>query len=225
MAIIPAKLTTLVAITGLACGLAAHAAEVDDAMNKMTGRITDSFEPPAPSPPSTMSAYGTNAVVEFPPRGVARPRRATRMRTAEISGSISFCVRTCDGRYFPAPSASDKQSRAEGCENLCPTSETKLFSGNSIDDASSRDGKPYSALVNAFRYRKELVAGCTCNGKDGGLASIKIEDDKTLRQGDIVATAKGLEVVNHAGNGRPGFSTASRSIRSQFERLPVVASQ
>jgi hypothetical protein len=34
-------------------------------------------------------------------------------------------------------------------------SETKVFYGNSIDIVSSKDGRPYSALANAFRYRKE----------------------------------------------------------------------
>ncbi len=59
--------------------------------------------------------------------------------------------------------------------------------------ASTEGGKSYSDLPNAFRYRKELVAGCTCNGKDPtGLAAIKIDDDKTLRKGDIVAGFNGL---------------------------------
>ena len=47
-----------------------------------------------------------------------------------------------------------------------------------------RAGKPYSELPNAFRYRNEIVAGCTCNGKDQfGLAPVKIENDPTLAQG------------------------------------------
>jgi hypothetical protein len=55
----------------------------------------------------------------------------------------------------------DNESRAEGCKSLCPASEIKVFYGNSIGEASSKEGKPYSALSNALRYRKELVAGCT----------------------------------------------------------------
>jgi hypothetical protein len=137
----------------------------------------------------------------------------------------SYCVRTCDGRYFPA-SAGDNQSRAEGCKSLCPASETRLFSGSSIENASSKDGKSYSALPSAFRYRKELVAGCSCNGKDLiGLASIKAEDDKTLRRGDMVATNDGLEVVNSVPDGRPSFAAASTSVRKRFNRPPVLASQ
>ena len=61
-------------------------------------------------------------------------------------------------------------------------------------------GKPYSQLPNAFRYRTEAVAGCTCNGKDqAGLASVPVENDPTLRKGDIVAGANGLVVANPDG--------------------------
>ena len=108
-------------------------------------------------------------------------------------------MRTCDGRYFPI-TASDNQSRAASCNSFCPASETKVVYGGNIDTAATETGQPYSELPNAFRYRTELVAGCTCNGKDQiGLAQVKIENDPTLRRGDIVAGADGLMV---AGRGR-----------------------
>ena len=116
-------------------------------------------------------------------------RREMRPRYASGGGGggQAFCVRTCDGRYFPV-AASDKASRAASCNSFCPASETKVFYGSSIDNAASDNGKPYSELPNAFRYRNELVSGCTCNGKDQvGLAPVKIEDDPTLRKGDVVA--------------------------------------
>jgi hypothetical protein len=178
----------------------------------MTGGVVGQSYPP----PSRVLAYGENPAIQFP------PKNGVRTETARMN---SYCVRTCDGRYFPA-SAGDNQSRAEGCKSLCPASETKLFSGNSIENASTKDGKSYSALPNAFRYRKELVAGCTCNGKDMiGLASIKAEDDKTLRRGDVVATKDGLEVVNSVSDGRPSFAAASTSVRNRFDRPPVIVSQ
>src|SRR5258705_9460439 len=95
-------------------------------------------------------------------------------------GSQAYCVRTCDGRYFPV-AASDSQSRAAACSSFCPASETKVVYGSNIDSAATENGKPYSELPNAFRYRNELVAGCTC------LAPVRIENDPTLRKGDIVA--------------------------------------
>jgi hypothetical protein len=109
---------------------------------------------------------------------------------------------------------------------LCPASETKLFFGASIDAAASQEGKAYSALPNAFRYRKELVPGCTCNGKDvAGLASVKVEDDKTLRRGDIVANKDGLEVVRSVSPGEPRLAALPKSERVRFAKPPIVASQ
>lgn len=141
-------------------------------------------------------------------------------------GSTTYCVRTCDGRYFPVV-ASDGQSKADACKSFCPATETKIYHGGSIDNASSDTGRSYSDLPNAFRYRKELVAGCTCNGKDpAGLASVKIEDDPTLRKGDIVAGSDGLMI---AGSSRRSaslnFTPAPKAVRAKFERLPVVAEQ
>ncbi|MBA2401146.1 MAG: DUF2865 domain-containing protein [Bradyrhizobium sp.] len=171
------------------------------------------------SPPSAMLSFGENPGVELPPR----PRMAPRPKV-HVEASGAYCVRTCDGRYFPAP-VGDQQSRAEGCKNLCPAAETKVFSGSSIDSASSKDGRAYSALPNAFRYRKELVAGCTCNGKDVvGLASLKPDQDKTLRRGDMIAKGTGLDVVKRVDDGAVSYTKASVETRSKFERLPVLAS-
>jgi hypothetical protein len=141
-------------------------------------------------------------------------------------GGLAYCVRTCDGRYFPV-SGSDGQSRAATCNSFCPASETKVFYGSSIDHAAAENGKAYSSLPNAFRYRKELVAGCTCNGKDQiGLAPVKIENDPTLRKGDIVAGPDGLMVAGRSADKRGAalnFSPASDSVRSKYQRIPVVA--
>lgn len=152
----------------------------------------------------------------------ARPQRAAR------GGGSAYCVRTCDGRYFPI-SGTNGQSRAEACKSFCPASETKVVYGGDIDNAATETGKSYSELPNAFKYRTELVAGCTCNGKDsGGLAQVNVENDPTIRKGDLVAGENGLVVANRSGDRRGAavnFTPASRSTRAQFERLPVVAAQ
>ena len=136
-------------------------------------------------------------------------------------------MRTCDGRYFPV-SAPDNESRAEVCNSFCPASETKLVYGGSIDSAATEAGKPYSELPNAFRFRNEIVAACTCNGKDQiGLARIKIENDPTLRKGDLVAAASGLTVAGRRGGQRGAtlnFSPASRRHSAHYHGVPVVAS-
>lgn len=154
------------------------------------------------------------------PQGDARPRYS--------GGGQAYCVRTCDGRYFPI-SAADNQSRAASCNSFCPASDTRIVYGSSIDSAATENGKPYSELPNAFRYRNEIVAGCTCNGKDQfGLAQVKIENDPTLRKGDIVVGAEGPVVANRSADKRGAslnFSPASDRLRARYQRVPVVAQQ
>jgi hypothetical protein len=158
--------------------------------------------------------------------GVRREPRQSRGSSGSASsvssggGRQAFCVRTCDGRYFPI-SATDSSSRAASCNNFCPASETKVVYGSSIDQATTETGKSYSELPNAFKYRTELVAGCTCNGKDQlGLAPVKVEDDPTLRKGDIVAGAEGL-MVTHRPDHRGAslvMTPAPDAVRAKFER-------
>ena len=154
------------------------------------------------------------------------PAPRGEMRSRYSGGGQAYCVRTCDGRYFPA-TASDNASRAASCNSLCPASETKLFYGSSIDNATAENGKSYSELPNAFRYRNELVNGCTCNGKDQvGLAQVKVENDPTLRKGDIVAGENGLLVAGRSADRRGAelnFSPASEKVSAKYGRVPVVA--
>lgn len=160
--------------------------------------------------------------------GPFAPQGEERSRAGYFGGGQAYCVRTCDGRYFPLPAA-DNQSRAATCSSFCPASDTKVVYGGNIDNAATETGKAYSELPNAFRYRNELVAGCTCNGKDQiGLAPVKIENDPTLRKGDIVAGEGGLVVANRGADKRGAslnFSPASEKLRARYQRVPVVASE
>ena len=159
------------------------------------------------------------------PARAACSRRASRVSAVTAAARPIACAR-CDGRYFPV-TGPDKSSRAASCNSFCPASDTKVVYGSSIDHAATENGKPYSELPNAFRYRTELVAGCTCNGKDQiGLAPVKIDDDPTLRKGDIVAGEGGLMVANRGADKRGAslnFSPASDRVQARYQRLPVVA--
>ena len=149
-------------------------------------------------------------------------------RIMSYGGGQAFCVRSCDGRYFPV-SGPDNQSRAASCNSFCPASNTELVYGSNIDHAATESGRPYSELPNAFRYRNELVADCTCNGKDQiGLAPVKIENDPTLRKGDLVAGANGLLVAGRSADRRGAslnFSPAPKSVLARYGRVPVVAQE
>jgi Protein of unknown function (DUF2865) len=196
----------------------APAAQAEDFLSALFG----AFGGHRPQPPVTPLSYGGEQGTAFPPEAaVSRPRTYG-------GAAQAYCVRTCDGRYFPI-SAAGNQSRAASCNSFCPAAETKVLYGSHIDTAVTENGKPYSELPNAFRYREQLVAGCTCDGKDSvGLAAVKIEDDATLRRGDIVAGPNGLMVAAHGADRRGAsldLSPAPESIRSHYRRVPVVASQ
>lgn len=116
---------------------------------------------------------------------------------------VAYCVRTCDGRYFPLPrnAGGANSTPAKICNSLCPTAETKIYSGSNIENAAASDGTRYSSLKNAFVYREHLIEGCSCNGGDGaGNTAINVKADPTLRPGDIVVTANG-PVVFRGGKG------------------------
>ncbi|MGL4262281.1 MAG: DUF2865 domain-containing protein [Afipia sp.] len=206
------SMAAAVAIGLVAVSTGAPSAHARDFFSSFFGVMNDNAHP---SPPPSMpfaSPFGD---------GEPSPGKRVNIYGGSFSGgSTTYCVRTCDGRYFPV-AASDGQTKAEACKSFCPAAETRIYRGGSIDNASSDTGKSYSDLPNAFRYRKELVTGCTCNGKDSaGLAAVKIEDDPTLRKGDIVAGANGLMI---AGSSRRSaalnFTPAPKSVRAKFERF------
>ena len=125
------------------------------------------------------------------------PRPSQRVETGPAR---AFCVRTCDGHFFPVQARAGL-SAADSCHAFCPGSQTRLYSGGNIDYAVASDGSRYADLDNAFVYRKQLVAGCTCNGRDAfGLARMDVNSDPTLRPGDVVATKSGLVAFTGAKN-------------------------
>jgi hypothetical protein len=111
---------------------------------------------------------------------------------ATAGSGPAFCVRSCDGKYFPLL-ARGGATPVQMCQAFCPASVTKVFFGSSIDGASSSNGERYADSENAFAYRKALRADCTCNGRDpAGLAPVDLTLDTSLRPGDIIATSSGL---------------------------------
>jgi Protein of unknown function (DUF2865) len=119
------------------------------------------------------------------------PQAPPAQRPAVASSGPAFCVRSCDGKYFPL--MRDAASPVQMCQAFCPASATKVFYGSSIDSAYAASGERYADSANAFAYRKALRADCTCNGRDpAGLAPVDLALDGSLRPGDVVATTDGL---------------------------------
>lgn len=113
-------------------------------------------------------------------------------RSAAAGGSgPAFCVRSCDGKYFPLMRG--MVSPAQMCQAFCPATATKVYFGSSIDGAYAQTGERYADSENAFAYRKALRADCTCNGRDPvGLAPVDLALDSSLKAGDVIATSDGL---------------------------------
>jgi hypothetical protein len=120
--------------------------------------------------------------------------------TAGSGGRGSFCVRTCDGFFFPVPAGSGTAAQATLCQAACPGTEVRPFSSASgeIDQAFGTDGKPYSALPAAFAFQRSQKAACTC-GRPADRYAALIRDI-TLRPGDAVVVGDRTMVFKGAGH-------------------------
>ena len=117
-------------------------------------------------------------------------------RPAVAGSGPAFCVRSCDGKYFPLMRGA--ASPTQMCQAFCPASPTKIFFGSTIDNAYAATGERYADSANAFAYRKALRADCTCNGRSpAGLAQVDLAMDGSLRSGDVVATGDGQPVAQY----------------------------
>ncbi len=144
----------------------------------------------------------------------------------------SYCVRLCDGRFFPLPAADRERDRFRErsfffrdyrdrddrrtapvttgqaspdnlCKAMCPATPVRVFTGAGIDNAVAADGTSYTRLQNAFVYREKMVDECSCNGIENiGITNIEAETDPTLQPGDIIVTEEGAKVYRGA-QGRP----------------------
>jgi hypothetical protein len=154
--------------------------------------------------PSLFGNIFNNNAQPAPPRPVA------------ASSGPAFCVRSCDGKYFPLMRGA--ASPTQLCQAFCPASPTKIFFGSSIDSAYAATGERYADSENAFAYRKALRADCTCNGHHpAGLAPVDLAMDGSLRSGDVLATADGNVAYSgiRLGNDRAPDVTPVASLPAQ----------
>ena len=109
-------------------------------------------------------------------------------RGGAVRGSRS--ARSC--ALIPSRSPAVRLTSISVARSFCPASKTQVYTGSDINYAAAANGARYADSENAFVYRKQIVPGCTCNGRDAfGLAPIDLAADPTIKQGDIVVTAEG----------------------------------
>ncbi|HVY58110.1 MAG TPA: DUF2865 domain-containing protein [Xanthobacteraceae bacterium] len=183
------------------------------------GGVFNFFQPPPPPPQP-------RAYVD-PSQDFHVRRAPEEPRASQRDQSVAYCVRLCDGRYFPLPDLR-RRSAAKLCSSFCPAASTKVFTGPEIDHSTADDGSDYTDLHTAYLYRDHLVQGCTCNGKDAfGLARIPADSDPTLQTGDMLATKDGLKVFHEssrrAGNFTPvrKYSRLPKRVRDKLATIPV----
>jgi hypothetical protein len=144
----------------------------------------------------------------------------------------TVCVRTCDGYYFPisySTSASRFADDEKSCQRLCPASDVALYSfrnpGEDMDQAVSNAGQLYTALPNAYRYRKEVTAGCSCRrpGQSWGDALKNADDSTTLEQGDIVVTDQSAKSLSQPPKQGGKAAAPGTSQPSAIAAVPVTS--
>ncbi len=112
----------------------------------------------------------------------------------EGAGFRTVCVRMCDGAFFPISFATVQSRFAEDealCKRQCPAAEVSLYTynnpGQDIQQAVSLSGQLYSSMPNAFKYRTEYNANCSCRGPGQSWAEA-LGQDQTIQRGDIIVT-------------------------------------
>jgi hypothetical protein len=88
----------------------------------------------------------------------------------------TFCVRTCDGYYFPMSPASSRNDFArdgQNCQAACPGTDVQVYyhqadQEDAADMRSAVSSRPYSDMATAFLYRSNAAPRditCTCSAK------------------------------------------------------------
>lgn len=123
----------------------------------------------------------------------------------ESSGSRAeagrfVCVRLCDGAVVSLAKRADGAAQMRTCDNACPGASTRLFTLPVADDDMSKamDENDLSYAVLMARI-KEKSAAKTCSCAATARQDVRVDDffeDATLRNGDVVATAEGLQVFH-----------------------------
>jgi hypothetical protein len=173
----------------------------------------------------TLFGGGANAPGGGPPPGAADYPQVGG------SGYRTLCVRTCDGFYFPisystspARFADDEQT----CQKLCPASEAVLYShrnpGEEVAQAVSANGRIYKDLPNAFRYRREFNASCTCKQAGQSWADAVGTKDSTIERGDIIVNEERSKALSQPRTDPTARTAAPRpEARKPTGNMPAIA--
>ncbi len=147
------------------------------------------------------------------------PGGATGFASEPSAGG--FCVRTCDGYFFPLIK-STRATRQQSCELACPSAPMEIYDGGTIESARNYKGQRYSALPVAFAFRDRANSSCTCNDPRSSAAFFEktARNDPTLQSGDVVVEETGAFV--YSGARLVPLSNASFMSSSLRDRLRAM---
>lgn len=111
-------------------------------------------------------------------------------------GMKTWCVRLCDGFYFPvsySTTSSSYQQDLAICQHRCPGADVSLYSHPSYldpeDMVSAVSGERYTKLPTAFAYRTKVTGNCSCELTTPTVKSAKADGDETGTPDEDVADA------------------------------------
>jgi hypothetical protein len=164
--------------------------------------------------------------------GLGNPGGAVAPTEPQLGGGYrTLCVRSCDGYYFPISFATSPARFAEDeqtCQRLCPATEAVLYThrnpGEEVAQAVSSTGRVYKDLPNAFRYRREFVASCSCKQPGQTWAeALGQTKDATVERGDIVVTEERAKALSQPRPENPNRSGSRPDARKPTANMPLAA--
>ena len=186
----------VVGAAAVLCLSLASAAQAQDFFSQLFGGFGRSRGPAIRMP------FDDGPPVQRSPKAGAMAAAVRRFACGPAMAGISRSrYRTI--RAAPRPAAALSGERYQGC--------LRQQHRRCLD----RQRQALHGIAERVPLPHELVSGCTCNGKDAlGLAQVKIEDDPTLRKGDIVAGENGILVA-----GRPDKRGAELNLSPVPDRI------
>jgi hypothetical protein len=162
----------------------------------------------------------------------AQREAAAKASTVSGPSGVTYCVRLCDGYFFPlSPAAGGERQQEAACAAMCPAAATRLYvgqPGQEIGAARAANGQRYQQLASAFNHQSGTSSACSCTARGWGTASVPLAEDRTLQPGDIVMTAQGLRIfeggsrVPHRAGSFVRLSESNRLGRQQRARLADI---
>jgi len=139
----------------------------------------------------------------------------------------TFCVRECDGFYYPLSEASTPGSFLADeakCQSSYSSPAKLFYSAVPGDDAGEMvalTGERYGEIANAFRYRSEYVESCTCKPKAWS-AEAKVMFDRraviaTRTPNEKIVAVGAAEVAKLLGAGEAKVAVRATSSKSRCE--------